>query len=45
MKILDKYKKIADIFKNNIDKIEGIISVNVAMTSESQSAHQTSNRK
>ena len=35
---LEEYKKIADAFKNNIDKIEGIFSVNVAMTSESQSA-------
>ena len=37
-KNLDEYKKIADLFKNNLDKIEGIFSVNVAMTSESQSA-------
>ena len=37
-KNLDEYKKIADLFKNNLDKIEGILSVNVVLTSESQSA-------
>ena len=35
---INEYEKIADIFKNNIDKIEGILSINVAMTSENNSA-------
>ena len=40
-KNLDEYKKIADLFKNNLDKIEGILSVNVVLTSESQSAQSS----
>ena len=43
---LDEYKKLADIFKSNINRIEGILSVNVALTSESQSTQsdQTESR-
>ena len=40
-KNLDEYKKIANLFKNNLNKIEGILSVNVVLTSESQSAQSS----
>jgi ATP-binding protein involved in chromosome partitioning len=38
---IKEYEKIADIFKTNINKIEGILSVNVALTSENNSAQSS----
>tara|TARA_Y100001970_G_scaffold245405_1_gene312428 strand:+ start:4523 stop:5557 length:1035 start_codon:yes stop_codon:yes gene_type:complete len=34
---LNQYKKIADLFKDGLNKIEGVLSVNIALTSENQS--------
>ncbi len=36
---IEQYKNIADLFKQNLSKIEGVISVNVALTSENQSTN------
>ena len=33
---LDKYEKLAIIFKEGLDKLEGVLSVNVALTSENK---------
>ena len=33
---LDKYEKLASIFKEGLDKLDGVLSVNVALTSENQ---------
>ena len=33
---LDKYEQLAIIFKEGLDKLEGVLSVNVALTSENQ---------
>ena len=33
---LDKYEKLAGIFMEGIDKLDGVLSVNVALTSENQ---------
>ena len=33
---LDKYEQLASIFKEGLDKLEGVLSVNVALTSENQ---------
>ena len=33
---LDKYEKLAGIFKDGLDKLDGVLSVNVALTSENQ---------
>ena len=33
---LDKYEKLAGIFKEGLDKLDGVLSVNVALTSENQ---------
>ena len=33
---LDKYEHLASIFKEGLDKLEGVLSVNVALTSENQ---------
>ena len=33
---LDKYEQLATIFKEGLDKLEGVLSVNVALTSENQ---------
>ena len=35
-KYLEQYNKIADLFKEGLSKLEGVLSVNVALTSESQ---------
>ena len=35
-KHLDKYEQLASIFKEGLDKLEGVLSVNVALTSENQ---------
>ena len=35
-KYLEQYKKIAELFKEGLSKLEGVLSVNVALTSESQ---------
>ncbi len=43
---LDKYEKLAGIFKEGLDKLDGVLSVNVALTSENQvsSAEKSENR-
>ena len=33
---IDKYEKLASIFKEGLDKLDGVLSVNVALTSENQ---------
>ena len=35
-KYLEQYNKIAELFKEGLSKLEGVLSVNVALTSESQ---------
>jgi len=35
-KYLEQYNKIAELFKDGLSKLEGVLSVNVALTSESQ---------
>ena len=35
---LDKYEKLANIFKEGLNKLDGILSVNVALTSENQTS-------
>ncbi len=35
-KYLDEYQKLAEIFKEKIEKLEGITSINVALTAENQ---------
>ena len=45
-KYQSEYKKLGDLFKENIIKIQGILSVNIALTSENQSnsTNQTESR-
>ncbi len=35
---LDQYQKLADIFRDNLKNIDGVLSVNVALTSENHSS-------
>ncbi len=40
---LDQYRKLADLFKLNLSKISGILSINVALTSENQATQSKKN--
>tara|TARA_B100000579_G_C22724508_1_gene801093 strand:- start:15 stop:1043 length:1029 start_codon:yes stop_codon:yes gene_type:complete len=42
---LDEYKKLGDLFKENLSKIDGILSVNVALTSEKQVNSSSNNHR
>ena len=42
-KYIEQYNKIAELFKEGLSNLEGILSVNVALTSESQQSGSENN--